>query len=55
MTTDEPREREVRVNEADLSALKTAQAQFETRVPLGYVARVGSQKLIESQDDGVKF
>jgi len=51
--SDNPREREVRVNDNDLNALKTAKAQFDANVPLGYVARVGAQKIIEDSDDGV--
>jgi hypothetical protein len=49
--TDETRQREVRVNSDDLNALKTAKAEFDTDVPLGYVARIGARKIIsESQD-----
>lgn len=49
--TDEPRQREVRVNTADLTMLKSAQNQFETGVPLGYVARVGARKILEDTED----
>ena len=51
--TDEARQREVRVNETDLNALKTAKAEFETDVPLGYVARVGAKKILEGDDSEV--
>jgi len=49
--TDEARQREIRVNSTDLQTLKSAKAQFEADVPLGYVARVGARKILEDSDD----
>lgn len=51
--TDEPRQREIRVNDTDLNALKTAKAEFETDVPLGYVARIGAKRILEGDDSEV--
>ncbi|WP_158224036.1 hypothetical protein [Halorubrum salipaludis] len=49
--TDETREHAIRVNDTDAQMLKSAKAQFEADVPLGYVARVGARKIIEDSDD----
>ena len=45
------RQREIRVNDTDLNALKAAKAEFDTDVPLGYVARVGAKKILEDDAD----
>lgn len=50
--SDETRDHAVRVNDTDTQMLKSAKAQFEADVPLGYVARVGARKIIEDSDDG---
>jgi len=49
--SDETREHAIRVNDTDAQMLKSAKAQFEADVPLGYVARVGARKIIEDSDD----
>jgi len=51
--TDDARQREVRVNSADLQMLKSAQNCFETDVPLGYVARIGAKRILEGDDSEV--
>ncbi|WP_158547632.1 hypothetical protein [Haloferax sp. Atlit-6N] len=46
----ETREHAIRVNDTDHQMLKSAKAQFEADVPLGYVARVGARKIVEEND-----
>lgn len=49
--TDDNREHSIRVNDTDTAVLKAAKSEFATPVPLGYVARVGAQKILEENDD----
>ena len=46
------RDREIRVNESDLAALKTARNKIDSSLALGAVARMGAQELLaEKQED----
>jgi len=49
--TDNRREKEVRVNETDLNALKAAQSELNIDVPLGRVAREGAKRILSEDDD----
>ena len=49
--SEEPRKREVRVNSADLNALKTAKDELTYNLPLGRVAREGAKKILEDGDN----
>ncbi len=51
------REKNIRVNESDLSALKAARDKIDASLALGYVARLGAQQLLneESDDSEVSF
>jgi len=50
------RDRKVRVNDADVSALKAARDEIDPSLALGAVARMGAKELLKSQDsDGVNF
>lgn len=45
------RDKEVRVNEADLSALKTARDQIDSSLALGAVARLGARQLLADGEE----
>lgn len=50
------RDRKMRCNDADLSALKAARDEIDPSLALGAVARMGAKELLKSQDsDGVNF
>ncbi|MDL0140338.1 hypothetical protein PNP85_12575 [Halobacterium salinarum] len=50
------RDRKVRVNDGDVSALKAARDEIDPSLALGAVARMGAKELLKSQDsDGVNF
>lgn len=45
------RNKEVRVNESDLAALKAARDQIDSSLALGAVARLGAQRLLAEEND----
>jgi len=46
----------MRVNESDMTALKTARDEIDPSLALGAVARMGARELLKQQDDdGVTF
>lgn len=50
------REQNIRVNSADLAAIKTARDEIDPSLALGAVARMGAKELLNQQDDdGVNF
>jgi len=56
MTESNTREKNIRVNESDLSALKAARDEIDESLALGAVARLGAKELLKNQNDsGVEF
>jgi len=57
MSQSNRREKSIRVNEADLSALKEARNQIDESLALGAVARMGARELLKRHNDnsGVEF
>jgi len=45
------RDRKVRVNDGDVSALKAARDEIDPSLALGAVARMGARELLKQQDD----
>jgi len=50
-TMTQRRTKEIRVNESDLAALKTARDQIDSSLALGAVARLGAQRLMSDESD----
>ncbi|QRV15460.1 hypothetical protein JMJ58_00730 [Haloterrigena salifodinae] len=46
------RNKQIRVNESDLSALKTARDEIDDSLALGAVARLGAMQLLNEDSNG---
>lgn len=52
----EPREAELRINESDREAIKSARNEhFDAATPMGLVARIACNRLVESDSGSVKL
>lgn len=47
----EARESVIRVNDEDLTAIKAARDQYDSSLPLGYVARLGARRLLDEESN----